>query len=154
MTTTSTRLINGFNRMMFNAGQQISIRYFLQTQGAGTLGSVYDEPAAGGLVQSGNYIFTSGIIFPVGTEKGSHDAILIEQGKLNETDYKLYVNGSTIFSVPGTGSVLQCKIGLGSPGTHFYSLIPIGATQWTISEIPVYKKAYIRTLTCGSLIGE
>ena|SRR3990167_128671 len=155
MSVTSDRLILGFRRMLDRAGTQISVKYYLNNIGSGT-GSIYDEPSIPGLVQSGNTLWTSGILFTL-DPKSSSDGLLMEQGKIGIGDIKLFLNGSLALS-PNTGSVLQVKVGIGSlsnqSGTSFYALIPLGADAEQVSGVEVYKKGYFRRLTNGSLVGE
>lgn len=126
-------------------GKIISIKYL-----TASTGSIYDE--ADVLTQSGNTVWTSGIVFTL-DPNSSEDNLLLEQGKIAMNDQKLYTHGSLIYS-PTTGSTIQTKIGLGSPGTDFFSLIPLGANSQEVEGTLIYKKAYIRKLLNGSLIGE
>lgn len=145
MSVTSDRLLLGFAKMVKRAGTPISVRYYTQSTG-----SIYDEPDT--LAQSGATLWTSGIVFTVDPNSSS-DNVLLEQGKIGLNDLRLYVAGSLAFSL-NTGSVIQTKLGLGSPGIDFYSLIPLGGDAEEVSGVKVYKKAYFRRLTNGSLIGE
>lgn len=147
---TADRLLLGFNKMILNAGLPVSIRYYYNNVGSGT-GSVYDEPSVGGLTLSGT-IWLSGIYFGI-SPTNSEDNVLLEQGKINLQDKRLYIPGSIILS-PHTGSVFQNKIGIGSPGNDFYSILSEGADAEDIAGVNIYKKVFIRRLTNGSLIGE
>lgn len=75
----------------------------------------------------------------------------MEQGKLMNSDKKLYVNGSLFL----TGSSLQVKIQIGSTpaGCENYTIIPDGAVTYEVGGQTIYKKAFLRRLT-GSIIGE
>jgi len=99
------------------------------------------------LSKSGNDIYTSGVNLPINTKEGSADAILLEQGKIKQTDMKLYVEG-TIETSP------IMKIGLGSPVGEEYSLIPNGVSSLPPYGTPAYKKLFLRYLPSGSLSGE
>jgi len=130
----------GFERTIKLIGRPIRIQYFTSTNG-----SVYDEP--GTLTQSGNTLWISGAIFPLKNREGSEDAVLLEQGKLQDKDKKLYVNGSIDFA--GVSEI--CKVQLGSPTGEIYSTIPLGGKAPEISGDKIYKKQYIRFLgTTGS----
>jgi hypothetical protein len=72
----------------------------------------------------------------------------MEQGKLNNSDRKLFVNGSLIIN----GNDLQVKIMIGSPGDEF-AMIPEGCITHEIEGQNIYKKVFLRRLT-GSLLGE
>jgi len=123
-------------------GQQISITYYNDSYGAG---SYYDDDVT--ITQAGIPIWTSGVVLPISQIRGSEDAILVEQGNVLTNDSKLYIAGS--ISTSGT-----IKIGLGNPNTAKYSVIGEGIINWSVNEIDILKKLYIRQLTNGSFIGE
>ncbi len=128
----------GVNKILVRAGTQIKVEYY--TVG---FGSVYDDVDT--LTLSGT-TWTSGIILPVNTRRGSEDSVLVEQGKLQEKDKKLYVNGSLIF----TDEDFVVKVQIGSPTGDIYSTIPLGGIQYEALSQPVYKKQYIRLIQLGS----
>jgi len=130
---------------MKEGGKQISVKYFTNS-----MGSIYDD--ADTLTLSGSVVWTSGIVFGL-DPNSSEDNLLLEQGKIGTEDKRLYTNGSLIYS-NRTGSIYQTKIGLGSPGTDWFSLILNGGDSEETNNVAVYKKAYIRRLTTGSLVGE
>lgn len=123
-------------------GQQVSITVYNTSTGAG---SYYDDDIS--LTQSGGDFWTSGVILPISQTRGSEDAVLIEQGNVLTNDSKLYIAGS----IPTSGVI---KLGLGSPNTSKYSIIAEGITNWSVNEVDILKKLYIRQLTNGSFIGE
>ena len=135
----STKLTQALNKAMDQAGTQIRIRYFSQT-----IGSVWDDELI--LTLSGNSIWTSGLVMPVRGIDGSSEAVLLAQGKLTNSDKKLFLNGSLMI----VGSILNVDIQLGSPNGELYSAIPDGVELWQSDGVSVYKKQYIRRLT-GSL---
>ena len=139
----SDRLLYGFNHILNKASDTLKIRYYSQSAG-----SVYDDDMA--LTQSGNAVWISGIVLSLQGITSSTDANLLEQGKLINSDQKVFVNGSVAL----TGSILQVKIQIGSPTGNQHSMIPDGAQVYEANGIPIYKKFYIRYLTNGSLIGE
>lgn len=136
-------LQNAMNSIIRKGGRTISIKYYLQTTG-----SIYDEAIS--LNQSGNTIWTSGVLFTL-DPNSSQDKILLEQGKIGIGDIKLYTN--PIF-YDFAGSTLQTKIGIGSPSSEYYSLIPVGANAQEMAGTDIYKLAYLRKLQTGSFIGE
>ena len=138
-------IVNDFQRGVDEAlkfGQQLRIKYYNISFGAG---SYYDDDIT--LTQSGTNFWTSGVILPINTTQGSSDAVLLGQGKLFTNDTKLYIDGR----VETSGII---KIGLGSPITNEYSLIPTGVTKWDVNQIHILKKLFIRSLPTGSLEGE
>ena len=97
---------------------------------------------------SGLPVLTSGII-QCPDPNNAEDNLLFEQGKIGINDLRIYLHGSLILS-PNTGSVLQTIIGIGSSN---YSIVPIGAQAEEVNGTPIYKRAFIRRLTNGSLVG-
>lgn len=137
--TVSSILAGGFERVLNIKGLPIKIQYFTQTTG-----SVYDD--SGPLVKSGTDLWVSGAVFPLRTTEGSDDAVLLQQGLLQNKDKKLYVNGSIVFA----GVNQTVKIQLGSPTGDIYSTIPLGAKLQSIGSDDIYRKQYIRYLQTGS----
>ena len=133
----------GFRRLLDKASVPCRIRYFTTLQD-----DVYDD--AGTLVVSGNDFWFSAIHNSLDKKEGSTDSNLVEQGKLRTTDTKLYMNGSIVL----TGDVNQFKVQVGSPTGDQYSLIPAGGVDQDVNSVTIYKCAYVRRLTNGSLIGE
>jgi hypothetical protein len=126
-------------------GTQVRIRYFDFSYGAG---SYYDDDLT--LSQSGTDFYTSGLIFPINSKQGSSEALLVEQGRLLDSDSKLYVVGT----VETSGLF---KIGIGSPQTSTspqFAMIPEGINTYKINGSPVYNSIYLRQLTNGSLAEE
>ena len=122
-------------------GQQVRFRYFNVVD----IGEYYDDDIR--LTQSGNDLWISGVILPIQGEKGSNDAVLLEQGKILMNDTKLYVEGT--INTSGT-----FKVGLGSPIDGEYSLLSEGVSKWNVNQIGILKKLYVRKLLTGSLTGE
>lgn len=139
MTSYSDDFTNGVLEAL-NYGQQIRIKYY-NTIYVGE----YDDDIS--LTQSGTDLWTSGIVLPINQSRGSNDAILLEQGKLLSNDTKLYVQGTV-----NTSGII--KIGLGSPVTGEYSLLSDGVIKYSVNQVNVLKKVYLRLLTNGSLVGE
>jgi len=129
----------GFNSLIQKAGKPIGITYYTLSH---TLGSVWDDDVA--LTKSGNTLWTSGIVLPV----GQAESVLVEQGKLLDNDQRLYVNGSLGF----TGSEFQVEVQLGSSTVtdQIFTTIPGGIAP-EVEGQRIYKKTYIRRLTTGSL---
>lgn len=139
-------LANGFQYLLNNGGRIFSVRYYTQL-----MDDVYDEPYQ--LTQSGNTLWFSGIL-QCPDPNNAEDNLLLEQGKIGMNDLRCYFHGSLWLSQPTTGSVIQTKIGVGSPTENYYSIIPIGAQSEEVFGQSIYKRAFIRRLTNGSLIGE
>jgi len=134
------KLVKTLNRSIELAGTLIRVRYYDTV-----FDDVYDE--ATDLIQSGTSLWTSGLVMPIRGKEGSTESVLLNQGKLIDSDKKMYVNGSLLF----TGSSLSVDVQLGSPTGDIYTTIPDGGEMWEAEGIPVYKKLFIRRLT-GSLI--
>lgn len=146
--TIQSRLTAGMVSILANAGKPIHVRYFSEIPG-----SVWDDEVT--LTElTGSTVWTSGLVFPLNTKHGSEDVVLVEQGKLSMEDQKLFTNGSLNYT--GTGSNLSVIISMtGSPvGLDNYTLINDGAVVYEVEGVEIYKKAYIRKLTNGSLIGQ
>lgn len=124
-------------------GQQIRLKYYTQNY----VGE-YDDDVS--YTQSGTDYWTSGLIRPIDTKLGGHDALLLQQGKVLLDDKILYMNGSA--SISGLSPI---KVGLGSPIQAEYQIIEDGRDiMWSLENKPIYKKVYIRYLTNGSFVGE
>jgi len=122
-------------------GQQLRFKYFNVIN----VGEYYDDDIK--LVQSGTDLWTSGVILPINGERGSNDAVLLEQGKILTNDTKLYIAGT--INTSGT-----LRVGLGSPIDGEYSLLSQGVTKWNVNQTAILKKLYVRKLLTGSLTGE
>lgn len=136
----NSSLIYALNRTIELAGTPIRVEYFKST-----IGSIWDDEST--YAKSGASVWTSGVVFPLSTREGSNDSNLVAQGKLIDSDKKLYVNGSLAL----TGSDNAITLMLGSPG-DLYTSVPVGGIMWSAEASPVYKAAYIRRLTTGSLL--
>ncbi len=140
-------LQKGFERINSLAGKQIIIKYY-----SGAVDSVYDDEVSWSI--SGTTFFGSAVVMPLNTSRGSQDSILLEQGKLQDNDKKIFVSGNTLF----TGSDHMAKVFLGSKTllatVPAYNVVERGTYAPEVEGIPVYKKAYIRLLPTGSFIGE
>ena len=134
-----TNLVAGFNRIVELGGNQIRIRYFNITPG-----SVWDDEVT--LAQSGSSLWTSGVVQSLNTRQGSSDSVLLQQGKIIDSDKKVYVGGDILFN----GSVQSVDVQIGSPTGELYTTIPDGGVVKEVEGLNVYKKQFIRRLT-GSL---
>lgn len=133
------KLVQALNRTIELAGTQIRLRYF-----SSTVGSVWDDERT--LSVSGT-VWTSGVVFSLNTRQGSSDSVLLQQGKLIDSDKKIYLNGSLITN----GSINSVDIQIGSPTGDLYTTIEDGGNIKEVQGLPVYKKQFIRRLT-GSLV--
>jgi len=136
----SEKLVQALNKTMQLAGTKLRIRYY-----DSIFDDVYDEATE--LMQSGTDLWISGVVFPVRGREGSTEGVLLQQGKLIDSDKKVFVNGSIAF----TGGTQLVDVQLGSPTGNLYTTIPDGGIMYETNATPVYKVQYLRRLT-GSLI--
>lgn len=132
-----------FSNSLNRWGTTVRIRNYTETSG-----SVYDDDMS--LAISGTDYWISGVVLSLDKTEGSNEANLVEQGKLINSDSKIYLNGSITL----TGSVDQFKLQVGSPTGDWYSMIPLGTLNRQTNGTSVFQCSYIRLLTNGSLIGE
>lgn len=137
-----TKFSGGINRLIQQAGTQLRVEYFTPT-----IGSVWDDDVT--WVKSGNSLWTSGIVFPVRAREGSSEAVLLQQGKLIDSDKTLWTTGS--LSLAGSSLTTTIMVGSGT-NNDVYTTIPEGGQQWEVEGNSVYQKQWIRRLTTGSLI--
>lgn len=114
------------------------VRVKLYTISGATTG--YDDDVV--LSQSGNSVFTSGLVQPIG--KGSTEALLLQQGKLTPNDYKLFLDASV--DISGQKVIFD----IGSPNYISYSIAEAGAQTWRDEATDIYHKIFIKRLTTGS----
>jgi hypothetical protein len=136
-----TSLRNDVSQII-NEGNQVRISYYTLTD----TGSGYDDSYK--LTKSGSDIWTSGLIQPVKSPQGSFEARLVEEGKLTTNDSRLYLLGDIQTSGQGI------KIGIGSPVSRLFEVLPEGVEAWELQNEIIYKKVMIRRLPTGSLINE
>jgi len=139
----SNELISDFKEALIY-GEQVRFKYFSQS-----FVGEYDDDIS--LTQSGNDYWCSGLVLPIDTRTGGHDALLLQQGKILLDDKKIYVNGDV-----QTSGLSPIKIGMnGSPTSQQYEIVEGGRNiEWNINGTPIYKKIYIRFLPNGSFVGE
>ena len=123
---------------IFKEGIVSDINIFSYTFVDDGAGDDYDDVVT---IASTGSVQTSGVIFPIMSEQGSTEALLIEQGKLLTEDKILY-----------TGSVNTSGALLFNIGDDFYSVIPEGIQDWEIGGNTVLKKIFLRNNRTGSLI--
>ena len=136
-------LATNLNRLIQRTGTPIRVQYFTSS-----IGSVWDDDAT--YTVSGNGVWSSGIVLPINASRGSFDSLLMEQGKIINGDIRLFTHGSLIM----TGSFFAIRIQIGSPNGLQYSMIQDGANQSNVSNIPIYKKVFLRQLQGSTLYGE
>jgi hypothetical protein len=144
--TIKDKLASGFKELINRGGKPIRLRYYSIVQD-----KVYND--APSLIKSGADFWTSGIVLALDLKRSdmaSFEYLQVEQGKLNPQDQRLYVNGSLAVTAANT----EVKIGLGSPISDEYSIVPFGGIPGEVEGTKIYKKLYIKRLTNGSLIGE
>lgn len=130
---------NGLQRVFDKASTLVLFRYYNKT-----IGSVYDDDVT---LTLGSTLWTRGVVESLNKTEGSTDANLLEQGKIRDTDSKLYLHGSLVL----TGSNSMFTVQIGSPTGEIYSLIPEGGIDHQVNGVPIFKAGYIRRLTTGSL---
>lgn len=139
--TYTTDFRNELNGIITSYGQIIRVKYYNESGAVAN----YDDDVV--LTLSGT-TWTSGLVQQIDQNRGSTDALLVQQGRLQTTDSILYVNGTLTTTQP-------FKIGLGSPVTGEFRVIEEGITPSpSIEGNVIYKKLYLRKLTNGSFIGE
>lgn len=145
MSELANRLAAGLDKIITRAGTPFRIAYFTST-----IGSVFDDDVT--LTQSGNDLWTSGVVMSLDTSQGSYDSVLLEQGKLITDDKRLFIHGSLLL----TGSELHVRILLGSAEVGVlpeYTLID-RHIRIEASNVPIYKKIFIRQIVGSALLGE
>lgn len=100
----------------------------------------YDDETVSSLTGS-NII--SGLFFPVTSQQGSSEALLLEQGKLLTKDKVLYTG-----SVNTSGNLL---IEVGSKTGDWYTIIPDGIQTWEVNGSIIFNKMFLRHTIPGSL---
>ena len=137
-----TTLANGFAKLVSQAARPLRIRYYTET-----IGSVWDDERT--FVQSGNDLYTSGIVFKIDSVKGSEDSVLLEQGRIRYDDSKIYVSGNMVT----TSGAMVCTIAISGASTveRVYEQIREGANVPQVFGTDIYKKLYVRQLSTGSL---
>lgn len=136
-----TQLRENVRQIIQQGGKQVRFVYFNVQDNI----SEYDDSVD--LMQSGNDLWTSGLVFPIKGTYGSTEATLLEQGKLLSNDTKLFILGDV--NTSGT-----FRVGIGSPIISEYALIEDFVNAYEAGGDIVYKKLFLRRLPTGSLIGE
>ena len=146
MANTLSKLKSDFTKFVKAEGTDLRLKYY-----TGSVANT-DWDDAQVFVQSGADIWTSGVCLPILNVQGSHDAVLVEQGKIKTSDKRFYIQGEISMDAPAQGAI---KIGLGSPILAEHSLIPDGVQAWPpLTGDIVYYKVFGRELSTGSFIGE
>lgn len=142
MGTTASELIADVNALISDKGTILRMRTFALVFS----GADYDSSFSSA---SGTTLWASGLQFPLGGENSGRDWKLLEQGRIYQDDSKLYLPGSlAVTPIPGSGVIL---IGIGSPPTNEYRLLPEGFQAWTVEGSVVYYEGYMRVHNTGSL---
>ena len=132
--TINTTLQNGLDRIFSLAGISTSVNIISFT----FTDSEYDDEVT--QTTTGSNV-VSGIVFPVKSQQGSSEAMLLQEGKLLLKDKVLYTG-----SVNVSGNVLvELKTG------DFYTVIPDGIQTWEVNGSTVYQKFFLRHTITGSL---
>ena len=127
-------------------GEPIRLQYYTRSNTSGT--SVYDDDIS--FSKSGTDVWTVGMIFPIANaKKGSSEALLLEQGKLQADDMAVYLPGT----ISASGAAV--KIGFGSPVDDVRFIIHPGAEYYeSVSYVKGYVKMFTRHLLTGSFQNE
>ena len=142
MTVTTSGARADFQQLL-SQSQSVRIRYF-NVSGAD---ANYDDDVV--LTQSGTDFWASGLVQPLDLQRGSYDAVLVEQGKLLQNDLKCYVPHTV-----ETSGTWRIGIGSSNPPKREYAITDGGIISWTPFGEIVYQKLYLRYLTTGSLSQE
>ena len=123
-------------KVLFKHGQinQINVNTFAINTGS------YDDEAVSTL--SGSFV-TSGLVFPIMSQQGSSEALLLEQGKILTKDKVLYTGS---FSTSG-----NLVIEVGSKTADWYTIIPDGIQSWEVNGSIIFNKMFLRHTIPGSL---
>lgn len=130
---------DSFRKLINWDGRVIRIRYFTNT-----VGSVWDDDSTWTL--SGVNTYVSGLVQSLNLRRGSDDAVLVEQGRILETDKVFFIAGSL-----DTTSGLRLPTLTISGLNQVYRVITDGVNIPTINADNVYKKVYGRIIETGSL---
>ena len=141
---TIDKLQSGYKKIEENFAKIMKINYFTQSYD-----DVYDNQEY--LTLSGA-VWISGIVLPIQKLNGTSDYVLQQQGRLQDNDLKLFVSGNINLG----GSLSPMRIQMGSPtaNTDSYSVVDTGIHNWESQGTSIFKKAIIRKIQGGSLIGE
>ena len=145
MTLTPEDIRNDFKKFVGLYGEVVRIRYFTPSGADAN----YDDEVT--LIRSGNDTYTSGIRYPIKATRGSHTALLLEQGRIQQSDTKLYIPGDI-----QTSGIVRVGFGGNPPnGTNEYSIIEEGveAPPLVGGQTP-FNGMFIWYLTTGSLAYE
>ena len=142
--TTVDALNKGYKKIQDNFAKIIKVSYYTQSYD-----DVYDE--AQFLTLSGA-IWVSGIFLPINKLSGTKDYILQEQGRLQDDDQKLFVSGN--IDLGASGAPIKIQAGSPESNTEAYTPVDIGVHEWTAQGTSIFKRAIVRKIPGGSLIGE
>lgn len=130
-----------FSGAVAEYGELIRIKHYLDSYS----GAAYDNAY---LTTSGTDNWVKGMHFPVATRFGGEDYKLVEQGRIQLDDRKLFIDPSVNLSG------IAVKIGIGSPVSAEYAVRDKGVHVQEIEGVQIYKKAFIRILNTGSFPNE
>ena len=125
--------------MIVKNGNRCSFHYFSTTA---LSGNDYDNEILTGSITNWGYCFVQ----PLNRASASI-ATLVEQGQITYQDQTAYIVGSVTLQA-------NMKIGLGSPNTNTYKILPDGIIPYILGSgsNPVYYKCFIRDLNLGSFL--
>ena len=140
--TFGEQLAQKFSGSVIQYGQPCRIAYYKDSYS----GTAYDNAY---LTASGTNQWVYGLDFPVGTgQHAGEDYKFLAQGRIQLDDKKIFFPPHINLSGAGV------KIGIGSPTTVEYAIVPEGVKVYNVQGIDIYKKVYVCKLNTGSLPGE
>jgi len=128
-------LLDGVSQLIGN-GMNTTVKFINYTFASGD----YDDVSSNISIAGSQIV--SGLIFPIRGQKGSQEAMLLEEGKLKTMDKAIYFDNSLVLN----GSSYLAYI-----GSDVFSIIPDGVFRYELNGSTVYQKLFLRRSTTGSL---
>lgn len=128
-------LLDGISQIIGNGANNL-VKFYNYTFASGD----YDDVGSNISIVGSQY--ASGLIFPIRGQKGSQEAMLLEEGKLKTMDKAAYFDSSLILN----GSSYLVYI-----GNDVFSIIPDGVFRYELNGSTVYQKIFLRRSPTGSL---
>ena len=135
----SNTAINALGNFLNTNGQNVRLRYYTTSYS----GNSYDTNY---LSASGANIWVKGYLGRITKSDASQ---LMDAGKINYADGKLYIPGSL-----ATEPDVWTKFGIGSPTPVEYSMLEQGIIIPNIGSSAIYRGIFVRKLNTGSFSNE
>ena len=132
-------LSDAYRHQVTLAGRTLRLRYY--TYG---VVSVWDDART--LTASGTDLYVSGVVLNIDSTEGSSDQVLLEQGRIQFGDKKIYVAGS----IDTTSGVKVFTVAISGLNEVYREITPGIFTPQYQGETG-YKKVYGRLIPGGSL---